>query len=269
MKIGDVVLGLIGLGVFHLNGNTENKLPNSPKIALKPDTLFFETQESRDSIWVLNSGNSTLFLDSIRATKGYGWCFEMQYKNNIFGQCFFIYEPFVYDSSRYKIAPNDSAMLVFISPDLCPVCKSTATFSFFEDTLYFYSNDSANNPVPLFARGEGRPSEVSEKSYTLPINFSLLQNYPNPFFARNKTATDGAVTFINFDLPKAQMVDISVYNLLGEKVITLANGTMPAGKNQLTWNGMTKSGEYLPSGIYVYALVADQVRISKKLLLLH
>lgn len=181
---------------------------------------------------------------------------------------FSLYEPFDSDTSRYRIAANDSALLVFTSPDLCPVCKAKSRFSFFEDTLYFFSNDSVNNPVRIFARGEGHPSAVSGHSFNLPIQYSLFQSYPNPFVLGSKTAGSPSVTVITFLLPKTQTVEVSIYDLLGQKVAILVKGILPAGKRQAIWNGRNENGEHLPSGIYFYSLIVDQTRVSKKLLLI-
>lgn len=71
-------------------------------------------------------------------------------------------------------------------------------------------------------------------------SFKLEQNYPNPF---------NPVTNINFELPSAGLVKLSVFNLLGEEVKTLANGLMDAGMHSLKFDATE-----LNSGIYFYKL---------------
>lgn len=73
-----------------------------------------------------------------------------------------------------------------------------------------------------------------------PVNFELAQNYPNPF---NPSTT------ISIGLPVKSDISLDVYNIVGEKVLTLYNGELEAGNYDYSVNA---SG--LPSGIYVYVL---------------
>ncbi|MCC5933365.1 MAG: T9SS type A sorting domain-containing protein [Balneolales bacterium] len=77
----------------------------------------------------------------------------------------------------------------------------------------------------------------------LPAQFSLRQNYPNPF---------NPATVISWELPAASEVLLEVYNISGQHVATLVNGTQNAGAHQVRFDG---SG--LSSGIYLYRLQAS------------
>jgi hypothetical protein len=80
-----------------------------------------------------------------------------------------------------------------------------------------------------------------------PTAFALEQNYPNPF---------NAGTVIRFSLPAATTVTLTVYDVLGHEVRTLAEGQMAAGVHQVSWDGSR-----LASGVYIYRLTAgDQVQ---------
>jgi hypothetical protein len=81
-----------------------------------------------------------------------------------------------------------------------------------------------------------------------PAIFALEQNYPNPF---NPT------TDIRFSLPGNARVQLVVYNVLGNVVKTLYNGTLPAGQHVIPWDGTNNSSERMASGIYVYRLEAQ------------
>jgi hypothetical protein len=87
-----------------------------------------------------------------------------------------------------------------------------------------------------------------------PLKFALEQNYPNPF---NPTTT------INFSLLKASNVRLTVYNLLGQKIATLADNRMEAGVHNVTFNAAR-----LASGVYFYRLEAGEFMSQKKMLLL-
>lgn len=93
----------------------------------------------------------------------------------------------------------------------------------------------------------------------LPTVFELDQNYPNPF---NPT------TDIAFALPVQSNVELTVFNVLGQKVATLASGVMPAGKHQITWKSTNDDGQAVASGVYFYRLTTDKFTDTRKMLLL-
>ncbi len=87
----------------------------------------------------------------------------------------------------------------------------------------------------------------------IPASFYLEQNYPNPF---------NPATTIRYGLATGGPVNISIYNMLGQKVETLVNGYRAAGHHQVTWQPWN-----LSSGIYVYRLETGAFIDSRKLLL--
>ncbi len=95
---------------------------------------------------------------------------------------------------------------------------------------------------------------VSEESKIMPEDFSLQQNYPNPF---NPSTT------ISYTLPSREYVTMDVYNVLGEKVAELVNGTLPAGLHKVVF----EAGN-LPSGMYFYKISAGNFVAVKKMLIL-
>jgi flagellar hook assembly protein FlgD len=93
----------------------------------------------------------------------------------------------------------------------------------------------------------------------VPLEFVLKQNYPNPF---------NPGTTIDFQIAKASEVKLTVYNLLGQKVRTLVNERLEAGRYQAVWDGRNERGFPLASGVYVYRLEAGDFRQMKKMILL-
>ncbi|MCU0405813.1 MAG: choice-of-anchor B family protein [Ignavibacteriaceae bacterium] len=89
---------------------------------------------------------------------------------------------------------------------------------------------------------------------TSPIDFELEQNFPNPF---------NPATTIRFSLPANGFVNLSIYNLVGEKVSELVNGELQQGEHNLTFNASE-----LPSGIYIAKLSAGNFNQSIKMTLL-
>ena len=93
-----------------------------------------------------------------------------------------------------------------------------------------------------------------EKNNNTPVNFELKQNYPNPF---------NPITQITFSLPHAAEVNLSVYNIVGQKVVELTNQKYQAGKHSLQFNASNIS-----SGMYFYKLTTGNfVQVNKMILL--
>ncbi len=95
---------------------------------------------------------------------------------------------------------------------------------------------------------------VGKESAQIPTEYEMQQNYPNPF---NPT------TIIKYALPKESYVNISIYNILGEKVVELVNEMQKAGVYKANFNASN-----LSSGIYIYRIQAGDFVQSKKMLLL-
>lgn len=89
----------------------------------------------------------------------------------------------------------------------------------------------------------------------IPVKFNLGQNYPNPF---------NPSTSIKFDVPKSGMVDIVVYNLVGEKVKTLIHEIKEPGYYSVEFN----AGNRLPSGIYFCRMQSGNYVSIKKMMLM-
>ena len=93
----------------------------------------------------------------------------------------------------------------------------------------------------------------------IPEEFGIGQNYPNPF---------NLTTSITFYLPSQSDVELFIYNILGEKVKSLAKGTFEPGSHTITWDGTNESGNVVASGIYFYKLTAGENTITKRMSLL-
>jgi len=93
-----------------------------------------------------------------------------------------------------------------------------------------------------------------------PSTFRLYQNYPNPF---------NAGTNIQFEVPDVQgkfaRTLVQVFNLLGEKVKTLARGEHTAGTYRVTWDGTDDHGNRVPTGVYFYRLVSGEYVSAKRM----
>ena len=97
----------------------------------------------------------------------------------------------------------------------------------------------------------GEITSVEESDFIAPLSFVLEQNYPNPF---NPT------TMIKYELRVTNEVDLSIYNVLGQKVATLVSQKQRAGSYQIEWD----AGGFA-SGVYYYVLKAGEFRDVKKM----
>jgi len=98
------------------------------------------------------------------------------------------------------------------------------------------------------------PTVDVNKSPIVPIFFDLKQNFPNPF---------NPVTHISYSVPESGYINLSVYNLLGKKVANLIDGFHKKGVHNILFNARN-----MASGIYIYQLVSNNQKITKKMLLL-
>ncbi len=229
-------------------------------LAFRPDTVFFPSLNHLDSIWVLNIGASELLIDSIKAANLYSWIAWVIAPEDTFHLLVSAYD---FDENRFrhfpiKIPASDSALFIFRPPDLCPICWTNASFSPFSDSLYFFSNDSVHSPSILFAHGEG-DSAVSDPQVNIAETYRLKQNYPNPF---------NPLTTIEFVVMKTSRVQISIHDLTGQRIRTLADAIFAPGKHAVVWNGKNQYGQAVTSGLYFYSLTADGVTVSRRLMLL-
>ena len=93
----------------------------------------------------------------------------------------------------------------------------------------------------------------------LPDVFALHNNYPNPF---------NPVTNITYDIPEVANVSLEIYNVMGQKVRTLASGNHEPGRYRVMWNATNDFGEGLSSGMYIYKIQAGDFVSVKKLILM-
>lgn len=85
-------------------------------------------------------------------------------------------------------------------------------------------------------------------------NYALYQNYPNPF---------NLTTQISYQIKESGLVQLIIYNTLGQNVATLVNEVKSKGKYSVNFNA-----ENLPSGVYIYSLKVNDFVQNRKMALL-
>ena len=101
------------------------------------------------------------------------------------------------------------------------------------------------------------PLRVNDTS-NLPNEFELLDNYPNPF---------NPSTSISFNIPNEVYTEVAIYNMMGQKVRTLHNGNLQAGRHHIFFDGFDDNNLQLGSGVYFYRVTAGEFNATKKMML--
>ncbi len=115
--------------------------------------------------------------------------------------------------------------------------------------------------IRLVTHDAPRPTAIAEEqSNTQLPSFTLQQNHPNPF---------NSSTTIRFALPQTEEVELSIFNLAGQKVATLVQEPRQMGEYSIRWDGRDDAGQRLASGIYLYRLrTSGHLVETRKLILL-
>jgi predicted GH43/DUF377 family glycosyl hydrolase len=124
------------------------------------------------------------------------------------------------------------------------------------DTTYimWYSGESNSSGKIGYATAPKITGIEDKNQGNVIQNFKLLQNYPNPFNPK---------TVISYHLPTSSEIDLSIFNILGEKVVTVVSEKQRAGYHEIEFNGQN-----LVSGLYLYKIEAGTWQDVKKMVLL-
>ena len=124
-------------------------------------------------------------------------------------------------------------------------------------------NDDRNEtiiPVSLTVTGvETSDDNVSQNTFLASIS-------PNPFIITSNQKRSNVK--IDFQTSLNSVVDISVYNVRGEKIKTLLNSEIPSGSHRVIWDGRDSKGNYVASGIYFYRMKTDNYSQTKKMMII-
>jgi hypothetical protein len=198
-----------------------------PKIAVSDTLLDFGIVDVGQSLnipfMIRNTGTAALKIESISNNR----------------------DVFSHDwSMANNLIPAGDSLEVMVS--FTPVDSNLVA-----DTLLIENND---RPVLVKLSGQGHVVTGIKDLAGLPKKYALYAAYPNPF---------NPVTNIEFDLPKNSNVELKIYNILGEEIITLISKSMNAGKHKYTWNA-----NRLASGVYLYRIKAGGFNKVRKMILL-
>ena len=86
----------------------------------------------------------------------------------------------------------------------------------------------------------------------------MSSNYPNPF---------NPVTTIEFYLPVSGFVNVTIYDIRGNKIDQLVNGYNDSGYRSVQWDATNSQGNLVSAGVYLYSITGDGFKQTKKMLL--
>ena len=157
-------------------------------------------------------------------------------------------------SATGTIFPAESA---FIPVKFC----ATAAETTFTASLKIASNDPKRSllHLPASLTVTAIATSVRKEHDIPPRTIELAQNYPNPF---NPT------TEIRYGISQMGHVELSIYNILGQRVKQLVTNVQTPGHYTITWNGKDQSENQVSSGVYLMVLHAEGKKISRKILLM-
>ena len=146
---------------------------------------------------------------------------------------------------------NYELRLVDFDADIVAELRHDSTYAF------WFANDESVRRFKLIV-GDTEYLKDTEKELAHPFAVSqLLQNYPNPF---------NDLTVIGYELSQASHIELSVYNLLAQKVRTLTVGHLEKGFHQARWDGRDDNGRELGTGIYVLRLDTESFSANRKMI---
>ena len=109
----------------------------------------------------------------------------------------------------------------------------------------------------IFFEPNGVDEDFVEFMNKVPIKF--LKNYPNPF---------NPDTTISFELNQPGQTLVEIYNVKGQKVMTLLNDELETGVHNLVWKGLDEQGQQVASGMYFYKVkVNKEEKINKMIMI--
>ena len=156
------------------------------------------------------------------------------------------------DDPSFGIEYSNSYILPFDTLSV-KISFSPSSIAYYKAKLLLYSNNYSS-PDSILFRGFGINPLNTPKNDKTDLSFELFQNYPNPFNPR---------TNIKYSVGKNSFVSLKVYDILGNEIATLVHEQKPVGRYMVEFDASK-----LPSGIYIYSMIAEKYKETRKIVLL-
>ena len=160
----------------------------------------------------------------------------------------------IYDTTATKLAISYQEIVENVFND-APNHGATVVFSLSATDRIDTVNVSGSDRVMYVNQYQ----YLSIKNEGIPDAFVLHDNYPNPF---------NPSTQIRFDLPTSDNINLTIYNMLGQKIKVFSVNNITAGYHQITWDATNDLGDPVSAGVYLYQLQTSEFVKTKKMILL-
>lgn len=247
----DYIMENCELLAFVLDNNTEEIITGigchagdttyiTPDLSLTADTLFYENaQQCIDGQIVTISNETQVDLDLLYVQQESGS-----------GPFPWYVEPWPFTGFPHTLAPGESVDLNIVLP-----LTTDAMIDFLYDNLMLVSE--IDTQFVTIAVNEGLYTGIGDPGNS--DKSTLSANYPNPF-----TFT----TTIEYATTQTSSVLIEMYDIHGQKVKTLVDAAIQAGRYSVIWDGTDNRGKVLPGGIYLYRMKSENATTTKRCVLL-
>ena len=224
----DITADITVSGTFPISGD-DHPLP----VTLSSFEVQMQGREPK-LIWITQSETNNAFWNIYRSDSGdLSQAFQMNTNNTISGQ-------------GTTSTPTD-----YIFIDQYPV-EANTTYWYWLESIAYNGTSEIMGPVAITISYNGG-SAIPEA----PVVYGLQQNYPNPF---------NPSTSISFILPYSSKVELAIYNIKGEKVSIIYEGTVEAEiENTFIWNGQNTIGKSMPTGLYIFQLKTQEDKYYRKM----
>ncbi len=236
-KHGNIWIAYYENGVFKYN-NTEWTQFNTENSNLNSDRIYAVRVDMNNNIWVKTP-------EGISCYNGAEWeNFENPSNNSYYENYNSNIEGLAIDSSGTIWQSTPEALFKFENETWTRI--DSTDFGIQLNEINCIQIDKYNNKWlgtqyhGLIKLGKFTTGINETKSVAI-SGFHLLNNYPNPF---------NGITTLSYTLQNTGYVNITIYNMLGQKVVTLVDGYQTGLQNAIKWNGTNDFGEPVSSGIY-------------------
>ena len=132
-----------------------------------------------------------------------------------------------------------------------------------EDKVFCFWTDGRSGDFQIYFSKASLESSTMKNNntekLTKPSNFKLFSAYPNPF---------NPVITLGYDLSKKLLVNITIYDMLGNVINHLVNEVQNSGYKSIPWDATDNQGHPVSAGVYLYTIEAGDFRQTKKMILL-
>ncbi|MBN2030311.1 Ig-like domain-containing protein [bacterium] len=161
------------------------------------------------------------------------------------------------NSSGFDVYRSHSENGHYVKINNTPVMdQENNTYRFIDQTVeagycYYYKL--------VITDSQGNEKEYGPVMITVPFpeKFELFQNYPNPF---------NPVTMIRYQIPERDHVVLTIYNMMGQKVLTLVDQDQGPGYYTVEWDGRDESNRETSTGIYIYQLQSTEQTVTRRMI---